>query len=126
MSFTFYLWGIRLFTLLSFFSWMGIIFMLDPEEAGRAGSILFFLSFFTFTIGVMTLFLMYAYRRALGGNGVIEYIGSIFRQATLLGMCCVGGLILQYMRVMTWWSVGLLIATLLLLELSFRRIFSAK
>ncbi len=122
MSFSAYIWGICLFTLLSFAAWLGIVISVDPYSAGLPGMILFFASFFAFLLGILTLLVTQAYRYALGEVSTIFHIGSAFRQALLLALFGVGILFFQYVRILTWWDALLLLAFVLLLEFSFRTI----
>ena len=124
MSFSAYLWGIRLFTLLSFLAWWGIIVLVDPTQSGMTGVILFFTSLFAFVLGVMTLLLTMLYRRVLGVVSATHHLGGAFRQAFLLSMCFVGLVFFQKEQMLTWWDALLLLAATLLIEFSLRKIFS--
>ena len=126
MSFSAYIWGICLFTLLSFSAWLGIILAVDPYEAGRPGVLLFFASFFAFLLGVLTLFVTQMYRYALGEASTIAHIGTAFRQALLFTLFGVGLVFFQYARVLTWWDSLLLLAFILLIEISARTILQRK
>lgn len=125
MSFSAYLWGIRLLTLLASAAWIGIIVSIDPERGGSVGAALFFVSFFAMLLGVMTLSVIWAYRKALGDAGAAQYSGGAFRQALLLAVFVSGVAFLQYMRLLTWWDAALLFAAVLALEFTARRMFRA-
>lgn len=122
MSLQVYLWGIRLFTLLSFSAWLGIVVAVDPET-GLMAEMLFFISCFAFLLGVMTLIITALYRRALG-VGVIHHLGGAFRQSFLLTLFIMGIVFFQKERLLNWWDTLLLFAAVLLIEFSLRRIFS--
>ena len=124
MSLFAYLWGIRLFTLLSLFAWIGIVMALDPAQAGTVGEVLFFTSFFAFVLGVITLLMTGLYRMALGPISAAHHLGGAFRQAFLLSLFLVGIAFFQKARVLTWWDALLLLSAVLILELSLRRVFS--
>ena len=124
MSFSAYLWGIRLFTLLSFLAWWGIVVLVDPTQSGMMGVSLFFTSLFAFILGVMTLLLTMLYRRVLGVVSATHHLGGAFRQAFLLSMCFVGLVFFQKEQMLTWWDALLLLAATLLIEFSLRKIFS--
>lgn len=124
MSLSAYLWGIRLFTLLSFLAWWGIIVLVDPTQSGLTGMSLFFTSLFAFVLGVMTLLLTLLYRRVLGVVSATHHLGGAFRQAFLLSMCFVGLVFFQKEQMLTWWDALLLLAATLLIEFSLRKIFS--
>lgn len=124
MSLSVYLWGIRLFTLLSLCAWFGVVVALDPAQAGAVGLVLFFTSLFAFVLGVMTLFVTGVYRRALGPASAAHHLGGAFRQALLLSLFAIGLVFFQKERILTWWDALLLLAAVLLIEFSFRKLFS--
>ena len=124
MSLSVYLWGIRLFTLLSLSAWLGIVVAVDPTEGGVVGMVLFFSSLFAFILGVMTLVLTSIYRQALGATSAAHHLGGAFRQAFLLTIFCVGVAFFQKERILTWWDALLLLAAVLIIEFSLRKIFS--
>lgn len=121
MSLTSYLWGIRLFALFALFAWLGVIILIDPEETGGIGMALFAVSFFALSTGCLTLFVTWAYRKALGETGAAHHLGSAFRQALLIALYALGIIFLQYARALTWWDALLFLAAILLIEFSFRR-----
>lgn len=122
MSLAAYLWGIRLFTLLSFFAFLGVVIALDPEVAGGAGKGLFFISLFAFLTGILTLFVTGIYRKALGDTGAAHNLGSAFRQAILLALFGIGIVFFRYVGILVWWDALLLLTAILLAEFSFRRL----
>ena len=122
MSLSGYLWGIRLFTLLSLCAWLGIVFAVDPDQTGVAGIVLFFLSFFAMLLGFFTLFMTWVYRKGLGEASAAHYLGSAFRQAVLMALYVAGLVFFQFMHVLTWWDALLLLAGVLLVEYSLRYI----
>ncbi len=122
MSLQVYLWGVRLFTLLSFGAWLGIVVAVNPDT-GLTAEVLFFVSGFAFLLGVMTLIMTALYRRMLG-VGVIHYLGGAFRQSFLLTLFIIGVIFLQKERLLNWWDALLLFSAVLLIEFSLRRIFS--
>ena len=124
MSLSLYLWGIRLFTLLSLCAWFGIVIAIDPAKSGTLGTVLFFTSFFAVIQGVMTLFMTWLYRRAIGATSAAHHLGSAFRQAFFLTLFVVGLAFFQKERILTWWDAALLLAALLLCEFSVRKLFS--
>ena len=122
MSLSGYLWGIRLFTLLSLCAWLGIVFAVDPDQTGVAGIALFFLSFFAMLLGFLTLFVTWMYRKALGEPSAAHHLGSAFRQAALMALYVSGLVFFQFMHILTWWDALLLLAGILLVEYSLRYI----
>ncbi len=123
MPLSVYLWGIRLFTLLSLSAWVGIVVAVDPMQAGVVGMSLFCVSLFAFFLGVMTLTLTAIYCRFLGVASAAHHLGGIFRQALLFALFLVGIVFLQKERLLTWWDAALLLALILLVEFSFRKMF---
>lgn len=122
MSLYAYLWGIRLFLLLSLCAWVGIVVAVDPEQAGAVGLWLFFTSFFGVILGSLTLSVTALYRRALGTASAAHHLGGAFRQAFLLSLFAVGLVFLQMKGALTWWDGLLLLAAVLLLELTYRKL----
>lgn len=121
MSLSAYLWGIRLFTLLSFLAFLGVVIALDPEEAGGIGKGLFFISLFAFLTGILTLLVTGVYRKGLGDVGAAHNLGGAFRQAFLLALFALGIVFFRYAGILVWWDVLLLLAAVLLAEFSLRR-----
>lgn len=121
MSLSAYLWGIRLFTLFAFFASLGVVIALDPEEAGGVGRGLFFVSLFALLTGILTLFVTWTYRKALGDMSAAHHLGSAFRQAFLLSLYALGIVFFQYAGILVWWDALLLLAAVLLIEFSLRR-----
>ena len=123
MSFSFYLWGVRLFTLFALFASIGVVIAVNPEETGSIGKVLFFASLFAALTGVLTLLVTWTYRKALGESGAAHHLGSAFRQALLLALYAIGIVFFQYVGILVWWDALLLLAVILLLEFSIRRFF---
>lgn len=76
-------------------------------------------SFFGFFLGIGSL-MGYAFRYSSQKTIYPSEHWPVFRQATLIAVGLVAALILQGMRVLTWWDGVLLIIALGLVELSFR------
>lgn len=126
MSFSAYLWGIRLFTFVALLAWLGVIILLDPEQTGRAGKIIFFGSLFALLLGVFTLLVTWIYRKGLGDTAVGHHLSGAFRQASLLALYVLGIIFFQYAQILTWWDALLLFAAVLLVEFSLRRFLNHK
>ncbi len=88
------------------------------------GMTLFFTSLFAFVLGVMTLFMTWLYRQAIGATSTAHHLGSAFRQAFLLSIFLVGIVFFQKERILLWWDAALLLAAVLLVEFSVRTMFS--
>lgn len=126
MSLTAYVWGIRLFTIASFFAWLGVVLLVDPLQAGAMGRGIFAVSFFIFLVGACTLFVTWAYRKGLGEREAVHHLGGAFRQAMLLAILLFGLLLLQYFQMFVWWVGLLFFAAVLLVEFSCRQLFHRK
>lgn len=126
MSLSFYLWGVRLFTLFALLASLGVVIAIDPEETSNVGRGLFFVSVFAVLMGILTLFVTWTYRKALGESGTAHHLGSAFRQAFLMALYGIGIIFLQYAGILVWWDALLLLAVILLIEFSIRRFFEAK
>lgn len=122
MSLTAYLWGIRLFLLLSLGAFVGIVLSVDPYRAGTVGTILFFVSLFGAILGMTTLCVTWVYRKGLGEASAAHHLGSAFRQAFLLAFFFETIVFLQMNRLLTWWDTLLILSAVLLLEFTFRRL----
>lgn len=122
MSLNAYLWGVRLFILLSLCAWFVVIVAVDPQQAGFVGIGLFFTSFFAFLLSSLTLCFTFVYRKALGDGSTAHYLGSIFRQASLLAAYVCTIIFFQWQQILTWWDFLLLLAAVLLVEFSFREL----
>lgn len=112
-------------TLLASGAWIGIVLSVDPKQEGSVGTVLFFVSFFAMLLGILTLAVTWAYRQALGDVGAAHHAGSAFRQALMLTLFVSGVACLQYLRLLTWWDAALLLAAVLALEFTARRISRA-
>lgn len=126
MSIAGYRLGIRLFTLFGLLSLLVFIFEMDPESLSQWGMAFFFVSLWGVATGLFLLFLLFLYEKAIGGESTVLFLGSVFRQAILLGTLTLGLLILQYLRIFAWWNALLLTAFFLLLEFTFRTFSSKK
>ncbi len=122
MRFQTLLFGVRFFTLLSFGTWMGVFFSVDPESVGNLGAVLFLGALFSFLTGICTLILVSLGRRFLGDTSAAAAFGSSFRQGFLLASFSILMLVLSRVGYLSWWNALLAFAAILLLELSARRL----
>lgn len=120
MSFSVYLWGIRLFTFFALIAFLGVVIAIDPDTTAGVGRGLFFVSLLAVLVGISTLSVTWAYRRAFGDNRAVHYLSSTFRQALLLSGYVLGIVFFQYSGILTWWDALLLLAFILLIEFSIR------
>lgn len=114
-----YITGMFVSTLFCWISWGLILIYLDPEHAGFLGFLCFYLSLFFACIGSFTLLGFYS-RVFLSRNEVVfSHIGSSFRQAILLSLFSTGGLLLQSVQMLNWWTAPLFFLLIFLLEFFF-------
>ena len=122
MRFQTLLFGVRFFTFLSFGTWMGVFFSVDPDSAGMPGVALFLGTLFSFLAGLFTLVLISLSRRFLGDASAAAGFGVSFRQGFLLALFAVSMLVLARAGYLSWWNGLLFFVAVLLIELSARRI----
>jgi len=122
MRFQTFLFGVRFFTLLSFGTWMGVFFSVDPESSGVPGTALFLGTLFSFLAGLFTLLLVSLSRKFLGDTSAALAFGGSFRQGFLLALLFVSMLVLLRLGYLSWWNALLALAAMLLLEFTARRL----
>lgn len=111
-----YLLGIILATLVAWFCLGAILFSFEPTKDGLKILILFYLSLFIGVSGILTL-IGFAIRRIRRREEVAFYqMNASFRQGLLLAIILVGSLILQSKGLLRWWSVGILVGVVGLVE----------
>lgn len=120
MTFRAFLWSVGIFTLGATVAFLATLFLVDPDESGLFGRILFFGSITIVFSGVATILFSEWYRKVLGEEGAAHHVGLLFRQGVLLGGYGVGLLFFQYWKILFWWTALFLLAFFLLIELSFR------
>lgn len=121
MSLRAYLWGIRLFSLLALAACAGIVFSVDPNEAGVPGRVLLFLGMLAFLVGALNLFVIGTYRHMLGEARAAHHIASAARQGLILALFAWMLIVFRFLQMLTWWDAALLFAVALIVELTFRR-----
>lgn len=96
--------------------WVFVIFMIDPATAGILGFGFFYLSLFLSLAGTMSVFGL-LFRMKFGKEEpVFRTVTVSFRQATMLGLLVIGGLILKSVKLLAWWNIVLLVLAVLILE----------
>lgn len=122
MRFQVILFGVRFFTLLSLVAWMGVLLFVDPEVSGSFSTALFLGTLFSFLSGWVTLMLVSLSRRFIGDQSTAVSFGALSRQGFLVSAYVIGVLMLLRSGFFSWWNALLLLAVVLLLELSIRRV----
>ncbi len=106
--------------------WLGvfsIVGIVDPEEAGLLGLLLFYSAFSLALIGTFAMGGMVVRALLRRHEAVSRHIAVSFRQSLLLTVLFVGALALQSQALLTWWNLLLFAGTLVVLEcflISFR------
>lgn len=119
MSLKVYIWGLIISMLLALAIWLFVIFNIDPYEAGLAGQIFFFASFFLFLLGIFVNILIWLRTKFLGSGVAVETIGLSFRQGTLLAILAITLISLNMGGYLIWWTGLLITAGIFLIELFF-------
>lgn len=101
-------------------AWVGfftIIFNFDPQEANWIIFTLFYLSLFLAVSGTLSIIGFFARILLLRKRSILRYLVSeSFRQATIVAAALVVTMILQSVRILTWWNMALLILAAAALE----------
>lgn len=120
MSFPAFAWSVRFFSLASFLGLVGLILMADPEQIAFAPAV-FFSMWFLVGSSAAAWGLLVLYRHFVGEEGVMRFRRRLLEQALLIGVLSTMIAALKYIRAFEWWTVGLAIALVLLIEFSLRR-----
>lgn len=116
-SYLFILFCVTLFSLgFSVYMLLGT----DPYASDALTISIFFISLFIFITGLLTLLGFY-FRVKISNNEVFyAHFYPAIRQAGLIAFVLVGLLILNSLRVLTWWDAIMFALAVLLLELYFQ------
>lgn len=94
-------------------AWVGffiIIFNFDPQEANWVIFVLFYFTVFLAVLGTMSLLgfwiRMWLARKR---NLLRTVVRESFRQAFIVSIVVVLALVLQAVRILTWWNISLLV-----------------
>jgi len=104
---------------LSWIAFVTVIFKFNPEEFTSLALTFFYLTVFIALSCTFTL-IGYYFRLWLYRNEIFyAHINISLRQGVILSLIAVGCLVLLMLRVLSWWSGGLLILASVLLEFYF-------
>lgn len=117
MSLKAYLWTMRLVTATAFALFLLVVYQVDPETSGLPGKLFFYASLFLFLSGSFILILSWARRKSEGPVNAGHYLGTTFRQGSLLAGLVNGLLLLQSFRMLVWWSGLILVFGVFLVEI---------
>ncbi|MBU0706752.1 hypothetical protein KKG41_00055 [Patescibacteria group bacterium] len=106
-------------TTICWIGWITVLFYINPDGAGFIGQVLFFVSLFFALIGTFSILGFFLRVWFSKKEMVFQHVGKAFRQAFLFSLLIVGSLILQGMRIFTWWNATLFIICVAMLELFF-------
>jgi len=114
-----YISFIALAGILSWVSWVVVIFKLDPYESMGLALAFFYSTLFIALTCTFTVFGFY-FRVWLFKNEIFyKHITISLRQGVFLGLIAVTALVFQMLRVLNWWSGLLLVVVVVLLEFYF-------
>ena len=104
---------------LAWVAFITVIFKFNPEESTSVSLAFFYSSIFIALSCTFTL-IGYYFRLWLYKNEIFyAHINISLRQGIILSLVAVGCLVLLMLRVLSWWSGGLLILASILLEFYF-------
>ncbi len=119
MSLRTYLLGIFISTILCWVAFILIVTNTNPVDSGRIAIFSFFGSLFFGLIGLFTLIGYYLRVWFSKNETIYANIGVAFRQAILFSLCFIILLVLQSIRLLTWWNGLLLVLVIISLEFYF-------
>ncbi len=94
--------------------------MVDPEHAAWAPPVFFAVWFLT-GFGGAAWGLITLYRHFLGEEGAMGFRRRLIEQALLISSLSTALVLLRYVRALEWWTAGLSVALVLLIEFSLRQ-----
>ncbi len=120
MSLRQYLILVGIGSLIAWFTWIIVLFTVNPFETGVLGFALFYISLAIALIGTLALIgfgiRMITYKQE---SIVLREVTTAFRQACLLTLVLVGSFFLQSQSLLAWWNVLLFVIIVSILELFF-------
>ena len=120
MSVRTYLTLMAMTTVVAWGGWYLVITTIDPEGAGGLGFTFFYFSLFLSLLGSFSVigYLVRIWQRRQQ-RGHVYKVSVAFRQAFLWALAFNIALALQAQRLLSWWLLGLLIATFAIIEFVF-------
>lgn len=120
-----FLWGMRFVTMLAVAASLSLLLLTAPYSNQDPGQKLFVnivllnISLFISLTGIFTLFLFFLRRKATGNEVVGAHLGVSFRQGMFLALTAIILLVLQSLRILTWWDGLLAAGAVMMVELYF-------
>ena len=120
MNISFYGSILNIFGMLGWIVLLFLVFFTSPYSLKSYPLIIFFAAFFLAIVGSYSM-IEYNLRKSFFKlTSPTIHLKNAFRHGLLLAIVLNILLILQYLRVLSWWSAGLLILIVLSIELYFR------
>ena len=116
-----FLLSVAFVTLFSWIAWITVLFYIDPELSPYLGVFMFYAALFFSLLGSFTLIglgVRVLFRR-LHKEKIIafKFVSPSLRQAIWFTILIIVSLILLTSNLFTWWSIGLLMTGLVILEI---------
>ncbi len=105
-------------TVICWLAWAAVLFLVNPEETGLIGFILFYFSLFLAILGTASI-LGFVARARFRQGPVFKQVEVSFRQGVWLGMLAVSLLLLQETGLLRWWNGIFFFLFLVFLEFFF-------
>lgn len=120
MTLTKFLISVGIVTLCSWLAWVTVLLYIDPELSGMVGIGVFYASLFFALLGTFTLLglsIRILLKRLHRGIVIaFQFVSPSIRQAIWFSVAVVVCLLLSAAKLFNWWSVGLLMISLIVLE----------
>lgn len=114
-----YLWLIGLASLVALGCFLGILWCFSPQNANPAILILLFLSLFLAMCGFFSLLGLYWRRLRNKTKSAEHFLGTSFREGTLLSLLLIGFLLMQLGGVLYWWTSLIFLIIVVAIEIAF-------
>lgn len=115
-----YIFSIFIVSLVSIGTWLMILFNYNPYKSDIVTIIAFYTSLLLWVTGIFSLIGSYIRTKTINHDLIQSDLFAVFRQSLFISLAFVGILIMQTLKVLTWWDGILLVLAILLLELFFR------
>ena len=117
MSFPAFIILMIITTIVSWSAWGVVIFSINPYEADFLGIIFFYISLFFSLLGTFSIIGSIIRKKLVKKDILFRQVVISFRQAILFSLLIATALFLQSGRILTWWNILILVATLSVIEL---------
>ncbi len=106
---------------ISLISLIFILIKVDPYNTTALVFVIFYLSFFIAVAGLFTLAGFYLRRLIVKNKIPFRLFKTSLRQGILISFILTGFLLLQSFRILKWWSGGIIVLVILVIEIYFGR-----